>query len=292
MGNTRTIQTLENADLLRLEKLARTIRVDIIEMLSASGSGHAGGSLGVADIMTVLYFHVLVHDPKKPMWSGRDRFLLSNGHVCPARYVAMAHAGYFSKKILGTLRQFKSPLQGHPERTFLPAVENTSGPLGDGAAQSVGLAYLAKTESLPWRTYCLLSDGELETGIVWESALFASKNSLDNLTWIIDRNGIQIDGNTEDIVPLEPLREKFESFGFEVIESDGHNIRDLSDACGLAASTRDRPTVIIAHTISGKGVRYMERDYRWHGAVPGTGPDDKVPKSKQKAHALIDLKTI
>jgi len=292
MGNVRTIQTLENSDLLRLEKLAKSIRVDIIEMLNTAKSGHAGGSLGVADIITVLYFHVLLHDPKKPMWKDRDRFLLSNGHVCPARYAAMATAGYFPKKLLGTLRQFKSPLQGHPERSFLPAIENTSGPLGDGAAQSVGLAYLAKNESLPWRTYCLLSDGELETGIVWESALFASKNRLDNLTWIIDRNGIQIDGNTEDVAPLEPLREKFESFGFETIECDGHNIRDLADAFGLATSTSDRPTVIIAHTIPGKGVHFMERDYRWHGAVPGTGPEDKVPRSKQYARALSDLKNI
>ncbi|MFA6130980.1 MAG: transketolase [Patescibacteria group bacterium] len=290
MEKPSALRVLTDSDFLRLEKIAREIRVDIVEMLATSQSGHAAGSLGIADLMTALYFHVLVHDPKKPRWKDRDRFILSNGHVCPSRYAAMARAGYFPREELKTLRKFGSALQGHPEIASLAGVETTSGPLGDGAAQSAGLAYFAKQHGLPWHTYCLLSDGELQTGIVWETALFISKHHLDTLTWIVDRNGIQIDGKTEDIMPLEPLREKFEAFGFQVLEVDGHNIREMIDTLGLARSTSQIPTVLLLHTIPGKGVHYMEHNYRWHGAVPGTGPEDKVPRSRQKQQALSDLK--
>ncbi|MDP1709276.1 MAG: transketolase, partial [Candidatus Komeilibacteria bacterium] len=227
---------------------------------------------------------VLKHDPKKPNWKERDRLLLSCGHVAPIRYTSMAHAGYFPKSELATLRQFGSRLQGHPEIRHLPALENTSGPLGDGSPQSAGMAYVAKMDKLPWHTYCVMSDGELEAGITWEAAMFAGKNNLHNLTWIIDRNNIQIDGYTEDIMPLEPLRDKFEAFNFHVIEIDGHNIREFVDACRLAQSVFEAPTVIIAHTTPGKGVGFMEFDPAWHGKTP----KDKVELNK----ALKELRTL
>ena len=261
-------------------------------MLTAAGSGHSAGPLGMVDIFTALYFHILQHDPKKPGWEERDRLLLSCGHIVPVRYATMAHAGYFPMKDLLTLRKFGSKLQGHPEYHVMPSLENTSGPLGDGSPQSAGMAYVAKREDLPWQTYCVLSDGELEAGITWEAAMFAGKNRLHNLTWIIDRNNIQIDGFTEDIMPLEPLKEKFEAFNFAVIEVNGHNIKEIVEACQYAQSIWEHPVVIIAHTIPGRGVDFMENDYKWHGAPPGKGPEDKVKHEKQRAEALRDLRTL
>lgn len=292
MPDIRPILTITDKKLMELELLAHKMRVDLIEMLTTAKSGHSGGPLGMADIFTALYFHVLDHNPKKPLWKDRDRLFLSNGHICPIRYVAMAHAGYLPLDELKTLRKFGSRLQGHPEISHFPALENTSGPLGDGSSQAVGAAYIGKLEEQPWRVYCVMSDGELEAGITWEAALFAGRNRLNNLTWIIDRNNIQIDGYTEDIMPLEPLHEKFAAFNFAVIEIDGHNIREFVDACRLAQATYEKPTVIIAHTIPGKGVDFMENDYRWHGAPPGLGPEDKVEKKKQRAEALKDLRTL
>jgi len=292
MPDVRPIPTLTEKKLFALEKRANTIREDIITMLTTAGSGHSGGPLGMADIFTALYFHILHQDPKKPMWEERDRLLLSNGHIVPVRYVAMANAGYFPKSELATLRKLGSKLQGHPEYRIMPALENTSGPLGDGSPQSVGMAYIGKKEGKPWHVYCVMSDGELEAGITWEAALFAGKNHLHNLTWIIDRNNIQIDGYTESIMPLEPLKDKFEAFGFDVLEVDGHNITAFVDACREAQAIWEKPVVIIAHTIPGKGVDFMEFDFRWHGAPPGKGPEDKVARDKQMSEALKELRTL
>lgn len=292
MAHQRPIPTLSDKKLLELEKRATEIREDLIHMLARAGSGHSAGPLDLADIFTAFYFHILEHRPKTPMWKERDRLLLSCGHTVPVRYVAMAHAGYIKKDILKTFRKLHSPLQGHPEITHLPALENTSGPLGDGAAQSVGIAYAAKMDKAIWHTYCVLSDGELECGIVWESAMFAARHKLDNLTWIIDRNNIQIDGRTEDISHLEPLHEKFTSFGFEVVEVDGHNIREFVESCAYAQTIAERPTVIIAHTIPGKGVDFMEGKYEWHGLPPGLGPEDTVQRINQERAAIRSIRTL
>lgn len=284
MPHIRPIAELTEQKLLWLEEKANDIRQDLLKMLATAGSGHSAGPLGLADIFTALYFHVLEHDPKRPTWAERDRLLLSNGHCAPIRYAALAHAGYIPMDELKTLRKFGSRLQGHPERTYLPALENTSGPLGDGSPQSAGMAYVGKLEQKNWHVYCVMSDGELEAGITWEAALFAGKHRLHNLTWIIDRNNIQIDGYTEDVMPLEPLRDKFEAFNFEVIDIDGNNIHEFIDACRYAKTIFERPTVIIAHTIPGKGVSFMEYDPAWHG---------KPPKDRQELNkALKELRTL
>lgn len=263
-----------------LEILATDIRKDVISMLSEAGSGHSAGSLGMADVFTALYFHILHHDPKRPDWEDRDRLILSNGHICPVRYAAMAEAGYFPKDELMTLRKLGSRLQGHPERTAMPALESTSGPLGAGLAQAAGLAYAAKMDGKDWRTYVVTSDGEHGAGLHWEAMLFAGKYALSNLTNIIDRNNIQIDGSTEDVMPLEPLREKYESFGWHVLEIDGNDIRQIVEATNMAKAVSDRPTAIIAQNIPGRGVSFMEDDYRWHGMAPN---------AEQAEQALAEL---
>ena len=251
-------------------------------MLFAAGSGHSAGSLDMADIFTALYFSVLKHDPKRPMWAERDRLFLSCGHIAPVRYAAMAHAGYFPKKELMSLRQLGSRLQGHPERTRMPALESTSGPLGSGLAQAAGYAYAARLDEKKFHTYAITSDGEHDAGNHWEAVLFAGKNRLASLTAIVDRNNIQIDGPTEDVMPLEPLERKYESFGWHVLEISGHNMEEIVDACQHAKAVYEKPSVIIAHTVSGKGVSYMEGDYRWHGIPPRT--------KKELDRALKDLK--
>lgn len=258
----------------QLESKAETIREDIVRMLEVAGSGHSAGPLGLADIFAALYFDILKYNPKEPNWDGRDILLLSNGHCVPVQYAAMAEAGYFDKKELLTLRKFGSRLQGHPEREKLPGLENTSGPLGSGLSQGSGMAYvLEKIEKVKSRwVYVVMGDGELNEGNIWEAAMFAGKNKLHNLIGIIDRNNIQIDGNTEDVMPLEDLRGKWESFGWHVQETDGNNIESFIDACALARSVTNKPSVIIAHTIPGKGVDFMEYDYHWHGY--GKSPDD------------------
>ncbi len=277
-----------------LELKANQIRQSIIEMLVAAGSGHTAGPLGMADIFTLLYFKVLQHDPKNPLWADRDRLILSNGHICPVLYATLAHAGYFPVEELLTLRKFGSRLQGHPHRTALPGLETSSGPLGSGLSQAVGMA-LAERIDNPYSSkyiYCLTGDGELNEGQIWEAALQAGKEKLHNLIMIIDRNGIQIDGYTKDVMPLEPLAEKFEAFNFDVQEVDGHNIRAMNDAIGKAQAVYSQPSVIIAHTIASKGVDVFERDFRWHGNPPGKGPEDKVPKTKQAEVALEKLRTL
>ena len=275
---------LHDAKLMRLEEIAHSMREDIIKMLVAAGSGHSAGPLRMADIFTALYFHVMVHDPKHPNWKDRDRLILSNGHICPVRYAAMAHAGYFDRKELLTLRKFGSRLQGHPERPRLPGIENTAGPLGDGSSQAVGLAYAALMDGVPWRVYCVMSDGELEAGITWEALLFASRNKLYNCTFIIDRNNIQIDGATEEIMPLEPLADKFLAFGMNVLSCAGNVIADFVTAVKRAHAVTEKPTVIIADTIPGRGVEYMEYDFKWHGMPPKPGAEANK--------ALAELRTL
>ncbi|MFH0928354.1 MAG: transketolase [bacterium] len=277
----------------KMEEIANDIREDIIKMLVAAGSGHSAGPLGLADVFTALYFHVLHHKPKQPLWEGRDRLILSAGHLCPVRYAAMARAGYFPISELKTLRKLGTRLQGHPERPRFPALESTSGPLGEGLPQAAGLAYAATMDKKTWNVYCVMGDGELEEGIVWESLLFAGKNALRNLIVIVDRNNIQIDGYTEDVMPLEPLRAKFEAFNFHVLEINGNDIRAVIDACNEAKTIYEKPKVIIAHTIPGRGIDYMEFDYRWHGDPPGNRMTEKTPpKEDQAAVALKELRTL
>ncbi|MFA6132054.1 MAG: transketolase [Patescibacteria group bacterium] len=274
---------LHDNKLKKMEETAVLIREDIIKMLTAAGSGHSAGTLGLADIFTAFYFHILKHDPKKPNWSERDRLILSNGHVCPVRYAAMARAGYFPKEKLVTLRRFGSPLQGHPELDRLPGVETTSGPLGEGSSQAVGLAYAAKMDKAKWRVYCVLSDAELQEGQTWEAFMFAAKYKLNNCTFIVDRNFIQIGGNTEEVMPLEPLAKKFRAFGLHVEECAGNNIGDFVNAVNRAQQVSDYPTIIIAYTIPGCGVEFMEGQFEWHGRVPN------VTEAKQ---ALGELHTL
>jgi transketolase len=274
---------LHDKKITELEATANIIREDIIKMLVAAGSGHSAGPLGMADIFTSFYFHLLKHDPKNPDWPERDRLILSNGHICPVRYAAMARAGYFPVSELLTLRKFGSRLQGHPERKMLPGSETTSGPLGGGLSQAAGLAYAARMDGKNWRTYCLMSDAEQACGITYEAMLFAGKNKLANLTAVIDRNNIQIDGDTENVMPLEPLREKYTACNWRVIEVSGHNIRQFCDAVEEAQATENRPTCIIAHTIPGKGVSFMEYKYSWHG-IP--------PNAEEAELALHELRTL
>ena len=255
-----------------LEMKANEARELLIEMLTEAGSGHTAGPLGMADIFTAMYFHVLNHDPKNPDMPERDRLILSNGHITPIRYAVMAMAGYFPVEELKTLRKFGTRLQGHPERERLPGVETTSGPLGSGLGQAAGIAYASRTDeksaSRRIRIYCLMSDGEQEEGSVWESVMFAGKYKLSNLTAVIDRNNIQIDGMTESVMPIESLRAKYEAFNWHVLEVDGHNIEAFIDAIEEAKAIYEKPTVIIAHTIPGKGIKEIEFDYKWHGVPP------------------------
>lgn len=272
------MQALTDAQVRSLEKRANAVRQTIIEMLVAAGSGHTAGPLGMADIFTALYFHVLKHKPEDPEWADRDRLFLSNGHIVPVRYATMAHAGYFPVEECLTLRKFGSRLQGHPERDKLPGMESTSGPLGSGLSQAAGYAYAARMDGMKFRVFCAMSDGEQQEGNTWEAIMFAGKYRLSNLAAIMDRNNIQIDGMTEDIMPLEPLREKYESFGWHVLEVDGHNIPQFIQACDEAAAISEKPTLILAHTIPGKGIRSIEWDYRWHGKPP----------SKDEASTFLD----
>ncbi len=255
-------------DIKQLKLLSNTIRQDLIRSLVSAGSGHSGGPLGMADVFTVLYFNLMNHDPANPDWDDRDRFVLSNGHICPVLYATMANAGYLPREELLTLRKLGTRLQGHPHRGALPGIETTSGPLGSGLSQSAGMALAAMMDKKKWRVYCMMSDGEQDAGNVWEAVLFAAKYKLRNLTAVIDRNNIQIDGHTEDIMPLESLRDKYEAFGWHVIEVDGHNHEHLIAAFNEAKAVYEKPTCIIAHVIPGKGVSYMENDHEWHGKPP------------------------
>lgn len=253
-------------------------------MLEHAGSGHSAGPLGLADIFTALYFDIMKNDPKNPDWEERDILLLSNGHCVPVRYATMAHAGYFDRKELMTLRKLGSRLQGHPERLRLPGMENTSGPLGSGLSQACGMALgLRMNKDYRRYIYVVMGDGELNEGNVWEAAMLAGKYKLNNIIGIIDRNNIQIDGPTEIVMPLEDLRGKWEAFGWHVIEIDGNNIEAVIDATAMARAIQEKPVMIIAHTIPGKGVDFMENDFRWHG-IP--------PNHEQAIKALHELRTL
>ncbi len=279
----------------QLEKKANEIRQDIISMLVEAGSGHSAGPLDLADIMTALYFNIMNIDPAQPEWPDRDVFFLSNGHCVPVQYATMAERGYFPVEELQTLRKLGSRLQGHPERLKLPGLENTSGPLGCGLSQSCGYAYsLQYLDNAKHRwVYTVMSDGELDEGNSWEAAMFAGKYKLSQLVVFIDRNNIQIDGTTEDVMPLEDLRGKWEAFGWHVQEIDGHNMESIIDAAAMARAITNRPSVVIAHTIPGKGVDFMEYDYRWHGNPPGTiEPPGSPPKADQAKDALMKLRSL
>ncbi|BCX15195.1 MAG: transketolase [Candidatus Parcubacteria bacterium] len=277
------INSLDENKLKFLEEKANEIRRLIIETLVEAGSGHSAGPLGMADIFSALYFHILKFDPRNPFWDERDRLVLSNGHICPVQYVTMALAGYFSIEELKTLRKINTRLQGHPHRAVLPGIENTSGPLGEGISQAIGMAIAAKLDKKDYHIYCITSDGEHQEGNTWEAYMFLGKNQLDNLTIIIDRNYIQIDGITENVMPLEPLKQKLESFGLHVLEVDGHNIRAFIDAINEARSEWKRTSVIIAYTIPGKGVSFMEKKFEWHG---------KPPDKEEAKKALDELRTL
>lgn len=274
--------SVTDADITELENKAERVREIIVEMLVSAGSGHTAGPLGMADIFTALYFHVLNHNPKDPEWEERDRLILSNGHIVPVRYATMALAGYFPVEETLTLRKFGSRLQGHPERTRLPGMETTSGPLGEGLPQAGGMAYALRMDGKKNHTFVVMGDGEQDEGIIWEAVMWIGKNKLSNLTAIIDRNNIQIDGMTEDVMPLDSLKAKYESFNWHVIEIDGHNMREFIDAVDQAKAIFEKPTLILAHTIPGKGVKEIEFDYHWHG---------KPPSKEEGKKFLTELRT-
>lgn len=285
----------DHTTIAHLEHTANHIRQSIIEMLVRAGSGHTAGPLGMADIFTALYFHILRHNPHNPFWEERDRVVLSNGHICPVLYATMAHAGYFPVTELMKLRKFGSRLQGHPHREWLPGIETSSGPLGSGISQAVGMALADRIDhgrSSDKQFYCLASDGELQEGNSWEGIMLAGKERIQNLTVVVDRNNIQIDGYTEDIMPLEPLADKWRAFNWHVQEIDGHDFVEIVNAFGEARATYEKPSVIIAHTIPGKGVPFAERRFEWHGIPPGASNVEGAPeKSKQAEEALRLLRT-
>lgn len=283
MSSKQKAMTINN-----LQDKANAIREDVIKMLVEAGSGHSAGPLGMADVFTALYFGgVMKYDPKNTKWEERDYLVLSNGHICPILYATMAHAGFFPKEEMMTLRKLGTRLQGHPHRTTLPGIETTSGPLGSGTSQGAGMAYALRMDKKKNRVFVLTSDGEHDAGNTWEGVMFAGKNKLSNLTAIMDRNNIQIDGNTEDIMPLEPMREKYEAFNWHVLDVDGHNIEAVLDAVNEAKAIAEKPTMILAHTVPGKGVEFMEGDYAWHGKPP-MEPQDAV-QAIQDIHRLRTL---
>jgi len=278
------MQMTHKYSIKQLELIANDIREDIIKMLVHAGSGHSAGPLGLADIFTALYFDILKQDPLNPDWEERDILLLSNGHCVPVRYATMAHAGYFDKKELMTLRKLGTRLQGHPERLRLPGLESTSGPLGCGLSQACGIALAHRMDNILHRwIYVVMGDGETDEGNVWEAAMFAGNNHLSKIIAIVDRNNIQIDGPTELVMPLEDYRAKWEAFGWQVLEIDGNNIEDVIDGCAMARAISEKPVMILAYTVPGKGVDFMEADYHWHG-VP--------PNHDQAIKAINELRTL
>jgi len=266
-----------------LEDMANHIREDVIKMLVEAGSGHSAGALGTADIFATLYFHVMKHDPKNPDWEERDRFVLSNAHICPVLYATLAEAGYFPKEEIMTLRKLGSRLQGHPHRGTLPGLEASGGPLAQGISIAAGMAVAGKMDGKRSKLYCMVGDGEMNEGQIWEALMFIGKNRLHNFTLIIDRNNIQIDGFTEEVMPLEPLKDKLESFNFHVIDTGGHNIRTLIEAFEEAEAIFEKPTVLLTHTIPGKGVDFMEFKPEWHG---------KPPNKEEARKALAELRSL
>ncbi len=283
----RAMQPLTPQRVIDLKERANFVRQGIIRSLVSAGSGHSAGSLDMADVFAAFYSHILRHDPKNPQWEERDRLLLSAGHITPVRYSAMAYAGYFPIEELLTLRKFGSRLQGHPERVRLPAVETTSGPLGEGLAQGTGMALAAKLDKKDWRVYVVTSDAEHQAGLHWEAMMVAGKFGLDNLMNVIDRNFIQIDGDTEEIMPLEPLADKYRSFNWEVFECDGNDIVAFIETVERAKAVTGRPSVVIANTVPGKGVSYMEGDYTWHGKPPNKEQAEAALRELEEARERI-----
>ena len=267
-----------NLSTAELEEMAKKLRRHVITMIATAGSGHPGGSLSAADIITALYFKVLRHDPRNPQWSERDRFILSKGHAAPILYAALAEAGYFPVAELATLRKLNSRLQGHADRKFTPGVEMSAGSLGMGLSFAIGVALAARLDSKTYRTYVLLSDGECEEGQTWEAALSAAHFKLDNLTAIVDCNGIQLSGLTRDIMNLEPFIQKWQAFGWHTIDIDGHDLDQILSACQGAEKIKNKPTVIIARTIKGKGVSFMENNVAFHGKAPTREEADRALK--------------
>lgn len=263
-----------------LEERSYQLRRDILEMITAAGSGHPGGSLSCVEILAAVFFHKMRYDPRNPLWEGRDRFILSKGHGAPALYAALAHAGYFPKEDLAQLRRLGSHLQGHPDQRMTPGVEVSTGSLGQGFSFAQGVALAGKIDGASYHVYVLISDGEMDEGQVWEAALFAAHHRLDNLTGIADVNGLQNDGFVKDILVTEPIADKWRAFGWNVLEVDGHNLRQILEALGVATATRDRPTMILCRTIKGKGVSFMEHNPDFHG---------KAPTREQLAQALAEL---
>ena len=263
------METITDIKIKELQIKANDIRKSIIEMLYLAGSGHTGGALGMADIFTYLYFGGLKNNPENPFWLERDRLVLSNGHICPVLYATLAHAGYFKLDELKTLRKFGSKLQGHPHREFLPTVETSSGPLGEGLSQATGMAIASRMENgINRKIYCLVGDGELDEGQNWEAIMLASKEKLNNLVLIVDRNFIQIDGSTEIVMPLGDVASKFESFDWNVTQINGNDFREINNAIYKAKNESNRPSVIIAKTIPSKGIKEWEGNYKWHGKAP------------------------
>jgi transketolase len=281
------MQTLTPVRVNELKLKANDIRQGIIRSLVAAGSGHSAGPLDMADIFTALYGHLRRHDPANPEWPERDRLLLSCGHIAPVRYSAMANFGYFPVEELLTLRKFGSRLQGHPERVRLPAVETTSGPLGEGLAQGVGMALGAKMDRKDFHVWVVTSDAEHQCGLHWEAVMTGAKFALGNLTAIIDRNFIQIDGSTEEVMPLEPLAEKYRAFNWEVLECDGNDMAAFIETAERALEVNDKPQVIVAKTLAGKGVSFMEGDYTWHGKPPSAQQADEALQELQAERERI-----
>lgn len=267
--------TLSTTD---LKPLARDMRVDIIRMIEAAGNGHPGGSLSIIDILTVLYWKFLKHDPKKPDWAERDRFILSKGHACPALYAVMAKRGYFPHDELLTLRKLGSPLQGHPDRMRLPGIEFSTGSLGQGLSVGVGMAIAAKMDKKNWKTYVVLGDGEMQEGQCWEAFMSAPKWKLDNLVMILDHNNGQIDGPVDQVMNIEPLADKLRAFNWDVQCIDGHDLVAVEKALANAQKAGGKPHAIIAKTIKGKGVSFMENNIAWHGNAPKKEDADKAVK--------------
>lgn len=252
----------------QLKEKAKQLRISILDMLCEAGSGHPGGSLSAIDIMTVLFYNIMNHNPKDPHWKNRDRFILSKGHIAPALYAVLADCGYFDPKELKTLRKYGSILQGHPAMNKTPGVEVSSGSLGQGLSVATGLALGAKLDNENYRVYCMMGDGETQEGQIWEAAMSAGHYKLDNLCAILDYNHVQIDGRVEDVMDISPCKEKWLAFNWNVIEIDGHNVVEIEDAFKKAEEYKGKPTIIIASTIKGKGVSFMENNAAWHGTAP------------------------
>ena len=266
-----------------LEKLAKKIRLGIIDEVYYGKSGHPGGSLSIADIMTVLYFDEMNIDNENPNWEDRDRLVLSKGHCSPALYAALAYRGFFPVEDLKTFRNINSYLQGHPDKKNIPGVDMSTGSLGQGLSAANGMAISAKLNNKDYRVYCILGDGEIEEGQIWEAAMSSSKYKLDNLCVIVDNNNLQIDGTIDEVMSSKPIDDKFRSFGFEIIKIDGHNIEEIKSAFEVAKNVKEKPVCIIAKTIKGKGVKYMENKVDWHG---------KAPNEDEYKQAIIDIENM